>query len=102
VTARVVLDNGEIVGAINCFQRDGRDYIGYWIDRRHWGRGVGSRALALFLQELKTRPLYASAATWNAASLRILEGNGFRRTGTRTEPETERYLAGEVADFVLE
>ena len=36
-----------------------------------------------------------------AASRHILEKHGFRRTGFRMGEETDRYLAREIADFVL-
>ena len=94
--------DGVIVGTISCFQRDGQDLVGYWIDRPHWGRGIASRALALLLNEVTRRPLHATAVSANAASHRILQRCGFRQTGTHAEPATDRFLAGEVATFVLD
>ncbi len=92
----------ETVGTINRFQADGRDAVGYWIARAHWGKGIASRALALFLAEEPRRPLHATTARTNAASRHILEKCGFRCTGLRMGEETDRYLAREIADFVLE
>ncbi len=91
----------EIVGSIARFQADGHDAVGYWIARQHWGRGIASRALALFLQEEPRRPLRATADSANAASRHILEKCGFRFTGLRAGEETERFLAREVAEYVL-
>jgi RimJ/RimL family protein N-acetyltransferase len=71
-----------VVGSIAGFVVDGRDEITYWIDRAVWGRGIASRALALFLDVVRTRPLYARAASDNAGSLRVLGKNGFRVIGT--------------------
>jgi RimJ/RimL family protein N-acetyltransferase len=102
VVPRVIVEDGRVVGGISCFQKSGQNMIGYWIDRPHWGRGIASQALARFLQELKTRPLYAHAARWNAASIRVLEKCGFRLIGWHAEPATDRYVAGEVAMFVLD
>jgi RimJ/RimL family protein N-acetyltransferase len=102
VVPRVIVEGERIVGAINCFQREGLDMIGYWIDKPHWGRGIATRALTLFLGELKRRPLHATAARSNAASIRILERCGFRLTGYHMGEETDRYVAREVATFVLE
>lgn len=106
VNARVIEIEGvrgpEVVGSIARFQADGHDAIGYWIARAHWGRGVASRALALFLCEERRRPLYATAARTNAPSHRILEKNGFRCIGFRMGEETERFIAREIADFVLD
>jgi RimJ/RimL family protein N-acetyltransferase len=102
VNSRVIEMNGEVVGSISRFQADGHDCIGYWIARPHWGKGIASRALELFLAEEPRRPLHATAARSNAFSHRILQKCGFRCTGYRMGEETERYVAREIADFVLE
>lgn len=91
----------EIVGTIARFQAEGHDSVGYWIARRHWGKRIASRALAMFLAEEPRRPLHATTARTNAASRHILEKHGFRCTGFRMGEETDRYLAREIADFVL-
>jgi len=100
--ARVIIDTGRIVGSISCFKSGNQDEIGYWIDKQHWGRGIATRALALMIQEIPRRPLHATVARSNAASLRVLESNGFRLTGYFTGEETPRYIAGECASFLLE
>ena len=99
----VIETDGAIVGSIACFQPpEGGNHVGYWIAREWWGRGVASRALAAFLEVEPRRPLHATAAQSNAASRRILEKCGFKCTGVRMCEETERYMAREVASFVLE
>lgn len=110
-------DTFELVGSIACFQTDPTgsteaaralepseqiNCVGYWIAREHWGCGIASRALALFLQQETRRPLHATTAANNAASRHILERAGFRCTGTRWGEETDRFLARDVAEFVLE
>ncbi|MDX2115611.1 MAG: GNAT family N-acetyltransferase [Planctomycetota bacterium] len=106
INSRVIEIDGpleaEIAGSISCFQADGHDCVGYWIARPHWGKGVASRALALFLVEERRRPLHATAACANDRSRRILEKCGFRLVGTRMGEETDRFLAREVAEYVLE
>jgi len=102
VSARVIEIDGVIVGSIARFQADGRDCIGYWIARVHWGKGVASRALVMFLGEERRRPLHATTARTNAPSQRILEKCGFRCVGFRMGEETERYVAREIAEYVLE
>src|SRR5262245_46608801 len=92
----------EIVGSIGCFQADGQDCVGYWIARAHWGKGIASHALRMFLGEERRRPLHATVARANAPSHRILEKCGFRCTGFRMGEETERFVACEIAEFVLE
>jgi hypothetical protein len=57
VTPRVILADDVVVGAVNISPHDGRDSIGYWIAREHWGRGIASRAVALMLGEFARRPL---------------------------------------------
>lgn len=94
--------NTELVGSIACFQADGHDCVGYWIARKHWGKGIASRALATFLSQERRRPLHATTASNNAASKHILEKCGFRYLGVRMGEETDRYMAREIADFVLE
>jgi RimJ/RimL family protein N-acetyltransferase len=77
VTARTILLDGHVAGNIVCWPRDGRHLVGYWIDRRVWGRGVATRALQTFLEIVPLRPLYAYVAKHNIASLRVLEKSGF-------------------------
>jgi RimJ/RimL family protein N-acetyltransferase len=102
VRTRVIEADGVVVGTIGCFRAEGQDCVGYWIARPHWGRGIATRALALFLAEERRRPLHATTARDNGASRRVLEKCGFRFVGFRMGAETERYLPGEVAGFVLD
>lgn len=102
INSRVILIGREVVGGISRFEAEGRDCIGYGIARAHWGKGIASRALELFLREETRRPLHATIVCANASSRRILEKCGFRCTGYRMGEDTDRYVAGEIADFVLE
>ena len=87
---RIVVD-GEVVGCISSFQRFGYAEISYWIDKRHWGKGIATKALAEYLLEVKERPIYARAAKDNIGSIRVLEKCGFKRAGT---PTTEELIFG--------
>jgi len=102
VIARAIMHDRLIVGGLWCFKRDGADFVGYWIGKEHWGRGFASRGLAIFLDEVRRRPLHATAARANAPSIRVLEKCGFRLTGYHTRQETDRFVACEIASFVLE
>ncbi|MFN0010257.1 MAG: GNAT family N-acetyltransferase [Phycisphaerales bacterium] len=105
INGRVIETDGEggpqIVGRIACFQADGANCVGYWIARQHWGKGIASRALAMFLQEEPRRPLHATTDSGNATSRHILAKRGFRFMGLRMGEETDRFLAREIAEYVL-
>jgi len=100
-TPRAILVGDGLVGYVSCFLADGEDHVGYWIDRAHWGMGIASRALPLLLREVTKRPLVATAATSNGASLRVLRKCGFVIEQVRRDPATDRYPECEVAVHVL-
>jgi RimJ/RimL family protein N-acetyltransferase len=78
---RVIEADGVIAGTIGSFSIDDRTEVTYWIDRALWGRGIATAALQSLLSITTERPVFARAATDNAASLRVLEKAGFRRIG---------------------
>jgi RimJ/RimL family protein N-acetyltransferase len=82
VTQFAIDRDGRLVGSIASFVVEGDTEITYWIDRAVWGQGIASRALALFLDKVAVRPLYARAASDNAGSLRVLLKAGFKIVGT--------------------
>jgi RimJ/RimL family protein N-acetyltransferase len=100
-TTRAILFDGAFVGTISCFPMDGQDHVGYWLDRTHWGQGIASRALHLLLREVAKRPLVATVATGNGASLRVLQKCGFVVEQVRRDPATDRYPECEVAILLL-
>ncbi|TNE39153.1 MAG: N-acetyltransferase [Alphaproteobacteria bacterium] len=59
--------------------------IGYWIGRPYWGQGFGSEALKIFLdycaEEMALHRFEAKVFDDNEASQRVLEKNGFQRSG---------------------
>lgn len=81
IIKKTILVDGRVVGTIAKFELFGKPNVTYWIGREFWGRGFATEALSLFLREVTTRPLYASAAKDNVASLRVLEKCGFRIIG---------------------
>lgn len=101
VTARAILVGETLVGTISCFPRDGADHVGYWIVRAYWGMGIASRALHILLREVTKRPLVATAATSNGASLRVLQKCGFVVERVGLAPATDRYPECEEAVLVL-
>jgi RimJ/RimL family protein N-acetyltransferase len=82
ITMRAVICDGRVTGSIASFPADGHTEVTYWIDRAAWGKGIATRALALLLELETARPLYARAASDNAASLRVLQKSGFKAVGS--------------------
>ncbi|WP_406473881.1 GNAT family N-acetyltransferase [Streptomyces sp. NBC_01615] len=89
---QTVTVDGEPAGNIVAWWEDGQRFIGYWFGRPYWGRGIGTRALALFLPAEKNRPLYAEVFTGNTASIRLVERHGFERSGTVHHGDEEHVM----------
>jgi len=70
-------DAAAVLGHVAGYEEEGRWEVTYWIARAQWGRGIASAALALFLREFDTRPVFARAASDNLGSIRVLERCGF-------------------------
>jgi hypothetical protein len=68
-----------VAGNIGSWPENGQQLLGYWVGREWWGRGVATQALALLVDEMSIRPLYAHVAVHNVGSIRVLEKCGFRR-----------------------
>lgn len=74
---RTIEADGEVAGNCVSWLQDGRREVGYWIGKEYWGRGIATRALSLFVEEIEERPLHAWVARHNAGSIRVLEKVGF-------------------------
>jgi RimJ/RimL family protein N-acetyltransferase len=59
--------------------------VGYWLGREFWGKGLATRALALFLEQVTLRPLVAFVAKHNLTSIRVLEKCGFEKVDAKDE-----------------
>ena len=81
---KTIVHDGQVAGNIGCWEQDGRRLIGYWVGKEFWGRGLATRALAEFVEDLP-RPLHAWVAGSNVGSIRVLEKSGFVAVGSRTE-----------------
>jgi RimJ/RimL family protein N-acetyltransferase len=81
VTKQTILYDGQVAGHMVCFERDGKLEIGYWIGKEFWGLGIATGALEIFLNLVKTRPLFGLVAKHNIASRRVLEKCGFELIG---------------------
>jgi RimJ/RimL family protein N-acetyltransferase len=82
VTTRAITVDGQLVGSIASFVIEGDTEVTYWIDRSFWGQGIAGRALALLLESVPVRPLFARVASDNVGSLKVLQKAGFAITGT--------------------
>ena len=90
-----IVSDGEVAGNIGCWEADGQRFVGYWIGREFWGRGLATQALAELVGMVEARPLYAHVVQSNVASIRVLEKNGFVEVG--------RHSAGDgIDELVLE
>jgi RimJ/RimL family protein N-acetyltransferase len=94
VLARTIVVDGVIAGSLTAWTQWDQRQLGYWLGREHWGRGVATTALALFLCEMTVRPVHAYVAGHNSASRRVLEKCGFRPDGLEGD--------GSLLGYVLE
>jgi RimJ/RimL family protein N-acetyltransferase len=97
VRKKTILFEEQVVGNIVSFQLSGETQVGYWIGRSHWGKGIASGALALFLVDVDTRPLHAHVAKHNVASIRVLQKSGFSVVGEDTIVES----GDEIEEVIL-
>lgn len=99
VVLKTVLFNGQAAGNIVSFMQSGKREVGYWIGKEYWGNGIATKALASFLDQVKTRPLYAHVARHNIGSRRVLEKCGFTIMGEDKGFPNAR--GQEVEEFIL-
>jgi len=74
----------ELIGGIGLHQDAGQVELGYWIARRHWGRGYATEAVHAMLrlaEVLGHRRIGAFHFADNPASGKVLLKAGFRPTG---------------------
>ena len=76
---RTIVCDGQVVGSVASYEESGKPEVTYWIGRAHWGKGIATRALTVFLTQANTtRPIYARVAKDNLGSRRVLEKCGFQ------------------------
>jgi RimJ/RimL family protein N-acetyltransferase len=99
VILKTILFDGQVAGNIVSFVQSGTREVGYWIGKEYWGKGIATKALAVFLDQNKMRPLYAHVAKHNIGSRRVLEKCGFIITGDDKGFPNAR--GEEVEEFIL-
>jgi RimJ/RimL family protein N-acetyltransferase len=92
VFAQTVTVNGETAGNLVAWWEQDRRFLGYWLGRPYWSRGIGTNALTLFLRRERTRPLHADTNVDNEGSIRLLEKCGFRPAETVRHGEHESLI----------
>ena len=86
---RTVQLDDEVAGNVVSWSHDTERDVGYWIGREHWGAGLATAALQIFLAELEERPLHAHVVETNVGSIRVLEKCGFVQAGRLELPDAE-------------
>ena len=81
-TLLAIDDDGDFVGTVGSFTREGDREVTYWIAPARWGQGLASQALRAFLAIESTRPLHGRVASHNAASAKVLARAGFVEVGS--------------------
>ena len=91
---RVIDVDGAAAGHVLSWPSEGRRYIGYWVAREFWGRGLATAGLAELLTELRERPLHALVSSDNVASIRVLEKCGFVEVGPADDKLADEGVPG--------
>jgi [ribosomal protein S5]-alanine N-acetyltransferase len=98
--------DGAIGGAIG-FDRDEDVFrrgaeIGYWLGKKHWGKGIVTAALSALTDHVFATTdivrLYAGVFEWNPASARVLEKAGYVFEGRK---KSAVFKDGELIDELL-
>jgi len=102
--AWLIVEAGEIVGLVSVMRVSATNdeiEIGYGIAPARRGSGAARRAIAEILTwaraDARVAVVKADTSVHNIASQRVLERNGFARTGTRTDAEDGDMICWEIA-----
>jgi hypothetical protein len=79
---------------------EGQTEVTYWIDRAVWGRGIASRALSLFLEVVRSRPLLCPGCERQHRLTPGAEKTGFRIIGTEMSFAPAR--GAEIEETILQ
>lgn len=83
--------NGNVAGSIGVVPKDDvyrkSIEIGYFIGEQYWGKGIATNAVSQLLDYIQKNfdviRVYAEVFSHNAASMKVLEKNGFHLEGIR-------------------
>lgn len=99
-----ILVDDVVVGGVGLNVLDeveaGTAEIGYWLGRRHWGKGIATAALTALtgyaFATFDLRRIHAAVYSWNPASARVLEKAGYVLEGRLREAVVKRGRVGDV------
>lgn len=100
-----ILQDGTVVGGCGLHRRAGPDTleVGYWVDHRHLGQGIATRATVLLTDLAFTLPgiehVEVLHAESNPRSAGVPRAAGFERVGVRS-PDRDRGPAEQGDDVV--
>ena len=98
VIFKAIVFDGQVAGSMFSWIMEGEWEVGYWLGKEFWGKGIATRALAEYVELVKTRPLFAHVAKHNIGSRRVLEKCGFKAIG---EDSYTNPAGVEVEEFIL-
>lgn len=84
INMKTILYDGQIVGTVAKFEMEGEANVTYWIDKKHWGKGIVTKALQQFLSVEPKRPIFGRTAFDNYGSIRVL-----KKTTSKKSPPTK-------------
>ena len=96
---QTILYQGQVAGSVLKYEDEGHPEVSYWLGKEFWGKGIATAALRAFLEIVQDRPMYARAASDNAASIQVLEKCGFIISGKGKGFANAR--GQEVEEYVL-
>ena len=65
IPIQTILFEGQVAGSVLSYVAEGNARSAYWLGKDFWGKGIATRALAMYLEMIQERPLYARAAEDN-------------------------------------
>ena len=97
----IEIDN-EAAGAVGLHKivRNHKAEIGYWLARKHWGKGIMTEAVKLMetrgRKKFGLRRIYAGVFAYNIGSKRVLEKCGFEFEGRQKKEikKGKKYIDG--------
>lgn len=99
IIKQTILHNEKVAGHVLQFEQFGEPEVSYWIGKDFWGKGIATRALNIFLEQVAIHPLFARAAKDNIGSIRVLQKCGFKIVGEDKGFANAR--GAEIEEYIL-